>query len=190
MREEEEIDGTAAEYALGSLDPVERSQVDADRNIDTALADAIVAWERRLGPLNALLPGVEPPAHAIDGILARISEQVAKPESSAELVPLPHKLWRQSVLVVGASSLAACLAVAAGLFIYSLPEMETPHVARMDCGGLYKDFWVAFDREKYASLSTDRLAGVSRMALRAYDACQAGDERDAESLFLHLHRTN
>jgi len=59
---------------------------------------------------------------------------------------------------------------------------------KMDCSRLYKDFWEKFDREKYAKLSAEELAGVSRMALRAYDACQAGDELDAKELFDRLNR--
>ena len=61
-------------------------------------------------------------------------------------------------------------------------------LAAMDCGGLYKDFWRKLDPEKYAKISAEQLAGVSRMALRAYDACQAGDEPDADALFGRLRR--
>ena len=59
---------------------------------------------------------------------------------------------------------------------------------KMDCSRLYKDFWEKFDHEKYAKISAEQLAGVSRMALRAYDACQAGDEQDAKGLFDRLNR--
>ncbi|HSR79649.1 MAG TPA: hypothetical protein VLL28_02620 [Hyphomicrobiaceae bacterium] len=59
---------------------------------------------------------------------------------------------------------------------------------KMDCSRLYKDFWEKFDREKYAKISAEQLAGVSRLALRAYDACQAGDEQDARALFDRLNR--
>ena len=59
---------------------------------------------------------------------------------------------------------------------------------KMDCSRLYKDFWEKFDREKYAKISAEQLAGVSRMALRAYDACQAGDEQDARALFDRLDK--
>jgi hypothetical protein len=57
---------------------------------------------------------------------------------------------------------------------------------KMDCSRLYKDFWEKLDREKYAKISAEQLAGVSRLALRAYDACQAGDELDAKALFDRL----
>jgi hypothetical protein len=59
---------------------------------------------------------------------------------------------------------------------------------KMDCSRLYKDFWEKFDRERYAKISAEQLAGVSRMALRAYDACQAGDEQDAKALFDRLNK--
>jgi hypothetical protein len=59
---------------------------------------------------------------------------------------------------------------------------------KMDCSRLYKDFWEKFDREKFAKISAEQLSGVSRMALRAYDACQAGDELDAKALFEKLNK--
>ena len=55
--------------------------------------------------------------------------------------------------------------------------------SKMDCDKAYKGFWAKLEREKYAKISAEKLARVSRMALRAYDACQAGDERDAKALF-------
>ena len=59
---------------------------------------------------------------------------------------------------------------------------------KMDCGKAYKGFWDKIDSEKYAKITPEQLAGVSRMALRAYDACQAGDEQDARALFDRLDR--
>jgi hypothetical protein len=59
---------------------------------------------------------------------------------------------------------------------------------KMDCGKAYKGFWEKLEREKYAKITPEQLAGVSRLALRAYDACQAGDEQDAKALFERLDR--
>ena len=59
---------------------------------------------------------------------------------------------------------------------------------KMDCSRLYKDFWEKMDRERYAKISAEQLAGVSRLALRAYDACQAGDDQDARALFERLDK--
>jgi hypothetical protein len=60
--------------------------------------------------------------------------------------------------------------------------------AKLDCGKAYKGFWDKIEREKYAKISPEQLAGVSRMALRAYDACQAGDDQDARALFERLDK--
>lgn len=59
---------------------------------------------------------------------------------------------------------------------------------KLDCGKAYKDVWERIDRERYAKISPEQLAGINRMALRAYDACQAGDEADARELFARLER--
>jgi hypothetical protein len=59
---------------------------------------------------------------------------------------------------------------------------------KLDCGNAYKGFWDKLDSEKYAKISPEQLAGVSHMALRAYDACQAGDELDAKALFDRLDK--
>ena len=73
----------------------------------------------------------------------------------------------------------------------ALAVLASPAVfaqGKMDCGKAYKGFWDKLDRERYAKISPEQLAGVSRLALRAYDACQAGDEQDAKELFDRLDR--
>lgn len=54
------------------------------------------------------------------------------------------------------------------------------------CAKDFKSFWDKLERNNYAGISPAQLAGTSRMALRAYDACQAGDEREAKALFERL----
>jgi anti-sigma-K factor RskA len=61
MTDASDLDGLAAEYVLGSLDPDERAEVAARRKMDPALDHTIKAWEARLGPLNCALPGIAPP---------------------------------------------------------------------------------------------------------------------------------
>jgi hypothetical protein len=48
------------------------------------------------------------------------------------------------------------------------------------------DFWQTRDPQSYARASSEQLAGISRLALRAYDSCQAGDEQDAKALLARL----
>ncbi len=63
--------------------------------------------------------------------------------------------------------------------------MAGPSLAqvRMECGKAYKDLWERIEREKYAKVSPDQLAAINRLALHAYDSCQAGDEQEAKQVF-------
>ena len=113
MTEEDDIDGLAAEYVLGSLDPSERSAVDVRRRRDPALATAIGAWERRLAPLSQQGPEVEPPAHLFDAILNRISAP-----RSAEVALLRRHARRWRSIAAAATALAACVGLAVGWFLH------------------------------------------------------------------------
>lgn len=189
MTEEEDIDAMAAEYVLGSLDAAERARVAARRASDRRLADAIAAWERRLLPLSEREPGLAPPAHLLDAILARIAADEARTGGAlgaAQVVPLRRQSGRRWAFTLAGTALAACLALAV-VWLNELPLDPRTH-ARMECGTLYKSFWEKRDPQMYARLSPEQLAGVSRMALRAYDACEAGDEQDAKALFERLDR--
>jgi anti-sigma factor RsiW len=185
MTEEDDIDGLAAEYVLGSLDAGERRQVDARRATDRALADAVAAWERRLGPLADRVPGIDPPSGLFDGILSRISQEAAR-AGGRTVAALPRASGRRWRMTVGAGALAACLALA--IVWVGFLEPGGQQQARMDCSRLYKEFWQKRDPQAYARISAEQLAGLSRMALRAYDACEAGDEQDAKALFERLQR--
>jgi hypothetical protein len=183
MTEEDDIDGLAGEYVLGSLDAAERRLVVARRRTDASLDAAIVTWERRLGPLNDRGQGVLAPAYALDGILLCISGQAA-PNVTADVVPM-HRAYghRWATFAAGVGALAASLVLAVGWLNFQQPA---PPVHSMDCGKLYKDFWEKRDPQSFARTSAEQLAGISRMVLRAYDACQAGDEQDARSLLARL----
>jgi len=74
------------------------------------------------------------------------------------------------------------------LAVFAAPAGLAIAQGKMDCGKAYKGFFEKLDREKYAKITPEQLAGVSRMALRAYDACQAGDELDAKALFDKLDK--
>ena len=73
------------------------------------------------------------------------------------------------------------------LAVFAAPS-PTLAQTKMDCGRSYKEFWEKMDREKYAKISAEQLAGVSRLALRAYDASQAGDDMDAKVQFDKLNK--
>jgi hypothetical protein len=187
MTEEDDIDGLAAEYVLGSLSPAERAEVEARRGGDGALAAAIEAWQVRLGPLSEQAPGLEPPSHLFGRILTRIAEQSGTERRRADVVPFRGQA-QQRRLATLVSALAACLALALVWFEHARPVPPGKEPTSVSCGTRYKDFWEQFDQQKYARISAEQLAGLSRMALRAYDACEAGDDQDARSLFDRLRR--
>ena len=57
---------------------------------------------------------------------------------------------------------------------------------KMDCGALYKTAIEKFHREKAAGLPAEKIANANRIALRAFDACSAGDEFNAATYFQQL----
>ncbi len=57
---------------------------------------------------------------------------------------------------------------------------------KMDCGGLYKTAIEKFHREKAAGLPAEKIANANRIALRAFDACSAGDEFNAANFWRQL----
>jgi anti-sigma-K factor RskA len=187
MTEEDDIDALAAEYVLGSLSPAERAEVDARRRHDASLAAAIEAWQHRLGPLSEEAPDLEPPAHLFSRILARIPAESTPADRLANVVPL-RASGRRFRLGAVVSALAACVALAVVWFEHTQPGPPGTQPTWVSCGTRYKVFWEQFDRQKYARISAEQLAGLSRMALRAYDACEAGDEQDARALFDRLAR--
>src|SRR3954463_15872216 len=62
----------AAEYALGTLDADERTQVETMMAVDKEYAAIVQAWEFRLGVLNQMVGSVEPRPLVWDNIRAAI----------------------------------------------------------------------------------------------------------------------
>ena len=68
----------------------------------------------------------------------------------------------------------------------AVAALSAPAMAA-NCAKDYKDFWEGLDRQKYAKMSAEQLADLSRTALRGYDACTSGDERfTADNFFKKL----
>lgn len=125
MTMDEDRDGFAAEYVLGTLDTDERAQADALLLVDQDFAAKVRQWERRLGELNVLVAPVEPPAPVWDRIQAGLasagqSEHLHLPEvpmsaareapsPSAEIIHMTHRMqrWRGANIITGL--MAACL---------------------------------------------------------------------------------
>src|SRR5882724_515803 len=125
MTMDEDVDGFAAEYVLGTLSADERAEADALKLVDPGFAAKIREWERRLGELNVLVAPVEPPTAVWDRIKAGLestgqSEYLHLPEvpappqrepaaPSAEIVDLTQRMRRWRGLTVITGALAACL---------------------------------------------------------------------------------
>ena len=113
MTDESDIDATAAEYALGTLDPGERAAVAARRRREPALDAAIVAWETRLGPLADLVPPVPPPTDVLVRIEERIERLDRRPgileAAVGDVVSLERRVGRWRRLAIAASLAAASL---------------------------------------------------------------------------------
>src|SRR6187551_383256 len=73
MTMDEDKDGFAAEYVLGTLDAEERAQADGLILVDAAFAASVARWERRLGELNVLVAPVEPGAPLWERIKAGLA---------------------------------------------------------------------------------------------------------------------
>jgi anti-sigma-K factor RskA len=122
-----EDDLSAAEFALGTLDPGERAVVAARRLREPELDAAIEAWERRLAPLAESVPPLAPPRDYLRDIEARIA---ARPASAqGDVVDLARRLRRWRRGAIAASVLAAAIAVGAGLREFARPPMPHEFVA-------------------------------------------------------------
>ena len=69
----------------------------------------------------------------------------------------------------------------------AIATLATP-AAAANCAKDYKDFWAQFNTGPAKALSGEQLAIVGRQALRAYDACSAGDEASSKSIFTRLQQ--
>jgi anti-sigma-K factor RskA len=114
MTDDNDINGLAGEYVLGTLDDDERASVAARRLREPRLNEAIVAWERRLAPLTETTVPVAPPAALFPKIEDRIHRNSIGFGEKDEIIDLGRRMqfWRTTAFV--ASALAASLVVAIG----------------------------------------------------------------------------
>jgi anti-sigma-K factor RskA len=117
-------DMAAAEFALGTLDPGERAALAARRLREPDIDAAILAWERRLAPLAETVPPLDPPGDYLAAIEARIRRAAgAAAQSNVNL--LQNRLRRWRAVAVGATGLAAALAI--GIGVREAGRQAAPH---------------------------------------------------------------
>lgn len=131
----------AAEYALGTLDAGERSQVETMMAVDTEFTGIVHAWEYRLGVLNQMVGSVEPRPIVWENIKAAIGHsgeqaplvlpEAAPPASpvapvvqapvadDSNVIQLSGRLKRMRTLASVATALAAALIAMLAVQVYS-----------------------------------------------------------------------
>lgn len=125
MDEDREI--LAAEYALGTLDAVERAEAERLIASDAAFAVRVGYWEGRLSLLAEAVEGVEPPASVWPKILAALpgaTTLAGTPSGSAEVIYLNRRLKRWRAATYIASAIAASLLLFVGLRDVLQPKPE------------------------------------------------------------------
>ena len=129
----------AAEYALGTLDADERTQVETMMAVDQDFTMMVRAWEFRLGVLNQMVGSVEPRPVVWDSIKAAIGHSEpqaplllpeAPPPVAPAVVDQPQAVDRSNVLrlsnrfrrwrsiAVAASAIAAALVIMLAIEVY------------------------------------------------------------------------
>ncbi len=70
----------------------------------------------------------------------------------------------------------------------ALAVSATASSAATNCNTNFDEFWEKMRQYGNAKLSTDAVVGLNRMAIRAFDACQAGDAFNANTFFEKLRQ--
>lgn len=104
MTVDDDNQGLAAEYVLGTLDETERAQAEALMMIDAGFASLVKEWERRLGELHAMVAPVSAPPELLAKIKARL--QGAEPGAPLHLPPLVEEKSAPAVIPVHRTGLA------------------------------------------------------------------------------------
>jgi anti-sigma-K factor RskA len=151
MSNGDDIDMLSAEYVLGTLPAAERTEVARRLSRDKPLADAIEAWERRLGPLSESVAPREAPARIWPEIEARIDmlEGAARatPRPRAQIVSIERRLRRWRAATVAVSALAASLLLFVGYREFARPVPEKTLVAVLQKDAQSPAFLVSVDLE-------------------------------------------
>jgi anti-sigma-K factor RskA len=145
MTELDDIDALAAEYVLGTLSLAERSEAEARRAGDPSFDAAVLAWERRLGPLADVVVPVQPPAGLYNKIRAQIglASNVVSLKAREQAMVRRANRWRNAA--AGMTAVAACLAGVVGWQDYQRRLMPTQYVAVLQADKALPAFLLTVD---------------------------------------------
>jgi anti-sigma-K factor RskA len=163
----DDLDGLAGEYVLGTLGDDERRAAEARLAADPAFRAAVAAWEARLQPLADSLPAMPPPARVRDRVMAAIGEAPAAAAVAGNVVSL-HRSVRRWRIATAAAGLAA--AVLAGIVVVDRlrPVPQAEFVAVLTAEGASPAFVATVDVAK-GTMSLRQVAGEPAPADRSYE---------------------
>lgn len=145
MTTDDDIDATAGEYVLGTLDPAERAVVAARRLREPALDVAIRDWQLRLAPLDAETREIAPPV----GLWTRIERRLDAPADDravpAEIGQLKRQVQRWRRAAFAASAIAAALVLAIGVREQVYRAQPTNFVGVFQHGDVQPVFYLTID---------------------------------------------
>ena len=143
----DDIDALAAEYVLGTLSHAARSDAEARRDRDPAFDAAVLAWERRLGPLVEDVALVAPPPGLYDKIRAQIglSSNVISFKAREQAIVRSANRWRN--MAAGMTALAASLAGVVVWQDYQRRQMPTQYVAVLQADKTLPAFLLTVDTQ-------------------------------------------
>ncbi len=139
----DEIETLAVDYVLGTVDEAIRVAVEARRQREPDLDQAIATWEECLMPLALSAKSVEPPPELFSKIMQRI-DVLAGETANRTVLQLKHKLQQWRRFAVGVSALAASLLIYIGFQSFK-PTQPDQLVAVLQQSDTSPAFLVAVD---------------------------------------------
>jgi len=145
MTELGDIDGSAAEYVLGTLSREERAEAARRLASDPGFARAVAAWERRLGALVESVAPVQPPPGLYSKIRAQIglASHVVSLKAREQAFVRRGNRWRN--LAAGMTALAASLGGMVVWQDYQRRQMPTQYVAVLQADKALPAFLLTVD---------------------------------------------
>src|SRR5262245_4154627 len=84
---DDDLSALAAEYAIGTLDPDERTRANVLLEVDESFRALVQAWERRLGELHLMVEPVEPDGRIWERVRGRVG--IRAPEAPPPFAAAP-----------------------------------------------------------------------------------------------------
>ena len=173
---QEELEGLAAEFVLGTLTEKEGADAKFRIRTDPDFKHAIEAWDRRLAPLITSITPVEPPPGLEEKIFKHIAERRNAPDG---VIGLQRLLRRWQRFSLASAAVAAVLVV---LLFGTLPRQigapaETSrYVAVLQADGEALGFIVSIDLQR-GEISA-QTAGAQPISGKSFELWAVGGGRE------------